>query len=298
MGSGSSKTTNKMLAQQGQNFGNIANTAGDRSQQIYDAGRGDIDFARENFKSMYSGLGEGGGGGGISYNPVAFDSSSLPFYQKMMNEGGYSEADKANILSYATGPITGMFEGLKRNLQTMSAGRGLGYGSGLSRLGRDQAYAGSEMAKGVAGDLAEKVLASRFQGAAGTTGVESEKRAFEAAERDRQQAAARANAARGNDVYNQQRQLLYDILGLESDKDLQYMDRQLGAESGRMGTITGRVDETPLWQKSAAQMLPAAAGAAVSAFMPTSLIGKAAGQISQGTKLPQNWRQGRDFEYA
>lgn len=269
MGSKSQKTTNKMLSDQGTRFSNIGDVAGDRSAEIYGAGRGDTDFARQGFKDLYSSLGaegEGGGGGGGGYTPAGFESSALPFYQKMMNEGGYSEADKSNILSYASGPISGMFEGLKRNLGTMSAGRGIGYGSGFGRLARDQAYAGSDMAKGVAGDLAEKILASRFSGASGTTGIESEKRAFEAQERARAEASAARGRAGADDVYGQKRQLLYDMLGLEGDKDLSYMDRQLGAEGARANTINSRVDETPLWQRAAASILPSAASSAVGAF--------------------------------
>lgn len=274
MGNKSAKKTNELLGQQTRRTQDIQDIAGQRSGEIYGAGRGDIDWARGNLRGMWDELGAGGGGGGgggPAFEAMKFDSSTLPFYLKMMNEGGYSEADKANILSYATGPITGMFEGLKRNIESMAAGRGVpAYGSGMSRLARDQAYQGSELAKGVAGDLAEKILASRFQGASGATGVESEKRAFEVSERDKKLAAARARAAAAssgaNADYAHRMGIINAMLGLEGDKDLAYMDRQLGAGGQAFAGIGSRVDETPLWQKGLFSALPAAVGAGVGAF--------------------------------
>jgi hypothetical protein len=274
MGNKSAKKTNQMLEEQTRRTQDIQDIAGQRSGEIYGAGRGDIDWARGNLKSMYDALGAGGGdggGGGPAFEAMEFNSSTLPFYLQMMNEGGYSEADKANILSYATGPITGMFEGLRRNLQSMASGRGIpAYGSGLSRLARDQAYAGGEMAKGVAADLAEKILASRFQGASGATGIESEKRAFEVSERDKKLADARARAAAAsagaNADYAHRMGIINAMLGLEGDKDLAYMDRQLGAGGQAFGGISSRVDETPLWQKALVSAVPSAIGAGIGAI--------------------------------
>lgn len=295
MGSGGAKTTNKMLAEQTQRANQIGDTAGDRSETIWNAGRGDIDWGRGELKGMYdeleSGGGYGGGGGGGGYAPGKFDaqtfsSTSLPFYQNLMNNGGYSEADQANELSYASGPISGLFEGLKRNLQSQSAGRGLpSYSGGLDRLARSQAYETGNMAKGVAAGLADRILQSKLAGASGTTGVESEQRGFNVSERDkklafdqaeraRQQAANARGRASAEQSFNDRRSLINQILGLEGDKDLAYMDRQLGAGGLATGTVNSRQDETPLWQKSLASVAPSMASAAVGAFTgnPTSAL--------------------------
>ncbi len=259
MGSSGASTTNKMLGEETKRAQDIGDTAGSRSEEIYKAGRGDTDFARTGFHSMYDSLLGGGYGGSGGVSLPGFDSSSLPFYMNLMNNGGYSEADRSNILSYATGPISGLFEGLKRSLETTARGGGAGYGAGLSKLAREQSYGTSEAAKGVAADLADRILASKLQGAAGVTDIESAKRAYE---------AQRASASRSGqeEYYNRQRQLLYDILGIEGNKDLSYMDRQLGAEGLATGSITGRADETPSWMKMTSSLLPSAVNAAVGAF--------------------------------
>lgn len=265
-----------MLAQQTANANAIGNTAGTRSQQIYDAGRGDVDFARTGFRGLYDELmaGGGDGGGGYSYSPAAFESEALPFYLQLMREGGYDERTRGAMESSATAPISGMFQALKRNLETARAGRGLGYGGGSSALAKDQAYSASEANKRAFGDIQKMVLESKLAGAGGVTGIESEKRAFEAAERARAAAAASAGGARAGEIEDRKRRLLYDILGLEGDRDLAYMDRQLGAGGLGLNTINSRVDETPLWQKSLAAVAPAAASSAVGAFMPVPKVKK------------------------
>lgn len=260
-----------MLAEQTARAGNIGDVAGERGQASWDQSQALRDELLGNYRGIYSSIGTGGtgGGGGGGYTPATFESSSLPFYQKLMQEGGYSDADKSNIESMAAAPISGLFEGLRRNLESAQAGRGLpSYSGGLSRIARDQAYQTSEASKGVAADLASKILESKLAGASGTTGIESEKRAFEAQERQRQQAArARAAAGEGED-YRRQLEVLGRIQGLMPD-DLAYMDRQLAAGGLGLNTVTSRVNEVPMWQQALASAIPAAAGSAAAAFMPT-----------------------------
>lgn len=341
MGSGGAKQTNQQLNEQRGMANQFANTMAGRGAESYGTSNDIRDYLLNTYKGLYSGLGDesnngGGGGGGVGYTPANFESEALPFYLNMMksggglgkaagfyedlmnnggglgesagfyrdlmNKGGYSDADKSNILSYATGPISGLFEGLSRQISSAQAGRGLpSYSGGISRLARDQAYQTGEMSKGVAADLAEKVLASKmagaqgmtgleesmfgrklsgaegltgleesmygrqFGGAEGTRGIESEKRAFESQERARQLAAARARASRGD--YNDRLGLEYlsRIQGLMPN-DLPYADRELAGIGTGLQAAGSRVNETPFWQKALANMIPTAAGAGIGAF--------------------------------
>lgn len=275
MGSGGAKETNRQLAEQRNAANAVANTMGGRGNEQYGKQEDVRDYLLNEYKGLYGGIGErsmggGGGGGGPALPALNFESEALPFYMKMMNEGGYSEADKANILSYATGPISGMFEGLKRQLQSAGAGRGLpSYGGTIGRLAQDQAYQSGEMAKGVAGDLAERVLRSRFQGAEGTKGIESEKRAFQERQRQQQinQRNARAGRAAADQKYRDQMELEYlgRIQGL-MPSDLPYVDRQMGALGLGTQAATSRANETPMWQRALTSAIPAAASAATGAF--------------------------------
>jgi hypothetical protein len=241
MGSSAADKASKTATQN--KLGNISDTAGNRSETIYNAGRGDVDFARTGYKDLYNSLGEdgGGGGGGYNYTPASFESSSLPFYQKLMNEGGYDETTRGAMESSASAPVRAIFEGLGRNLNTMSAGRGLGVGSGLSRLAREGAYSASEANKSAFGDIQKMVLDSKMAGAGGVTGLESEKRSFEESERSRAAAAAASRNRAADDDYNKKRQLLADILGIEGDRDISYQGNQIGAT---MGGIPGPKDNS------------------------------------------------------
>ncbi len=276
MGSGGAKKTNKMLAEETRRAQELQDVAGGRSAEIYGAGRGDIDWGRKALMDMYSGMGETGaggeGGGGPAFNPMEWESTVEPFYRGVMQSehGIYTPEQIATMQSAGARPIQSAFEGLSRRLASERAGRGLGYGSGTSALMRDQAYAMGEMGKQSASDIAKMVAESRMGGAAGLTPVESEKRAFKVSERDKALAAARARAAAGKagaeTEFGQRRALIHDILGLEGDRDLAYMDRQLAGQAGGRESIGMRVDETPMWQKLGGELLKGGAGAALGAF--------------------------------
>lgn len=283
MGNKSAKTTNRLLGQQTGRANQIADVAGGRSQEQYDLLHGNQGRISSALWDLYGAAGsdEGEGGGGGGYTPANFgdllgyESTALPFYQRMMKEGAFDERERGAIESSATAPISGIYEGILRNLNSRAAGRGLGTNTG--NLLRDQAYAASEASKGAFADIAKMVAESKFRGAGGVTGIEGEvmglkereterKRAFDAAERARAASAAGAGARAAAASRSEQRSILDQILGITGDRDLSYMDRQLGGTGLGMSGITSRVDETPYWQKVAGSVIPAAAGAAVGAF--------------------------------
>ncbi len=268
MGSGGAKKTNQMLAEETAASRRQQETAAQRSADIYGASRGDIDWGREQLKGLYTGLGQssGGGGGGGGYTPAKFGDETMDFYRKMMTQGQYSPEDIGMLESRADAPIRGIADMISRRLQSQAAGSGGGYASGLGSLFADQSHAASEAAKGAMADALSANAASRFQGAAGLEDIETKRRAFEAQERARRAAAA-ARASSGADAdLATKRSLINQILGLEGDKDLAYMDRELAGRGQSIGSVTSRVDETPMWQKMGADLLKTGAGAAAGAF--------------------------------
>lgn len=287
MGSGGAKKTNEYARQQQEAAQRIGTLGEDWAKETHGAGRGDIDWARGELKGLYSGLGAGsagGGGGGADIPEMAWESSVEPFYRGIMQSesGIYTPAQLAAMESAGSRPITSAYEGLARNLETERAGRGLGYGGATSGLMRDKAYALGEMGKQTMADIADKVASSRMAGAEGLTPVESEKRAFQLSERDKRRARAAASAGRAAagaeaDLATK-RSLINQILGLEGDKDLAYMDRSLAAVGAGTQAVNARRDETPLWQKTLASLPGAAMSAAAGAF--TGGLGPIAGKVA------------------
>lgn len=293
-----------MLEEETRRAQQLQDVAGGRSAEIYGAGRGDIDWGREQLKSMYAGLGAGDGGGGDGGGPgfekLPWESEVLPWALKLMREGAYDETTRGAMESAATAPITGMADMLRRGLQTSAAGAGGGtYGRGLEDLFRDRSYAASEASKGAFGDIAKLVAQSKLQGAELAAPIESEKRAFGVSERDKALANARARAgagrARADEEFGQRRALIHDILGLEGDRDLAYMDRQLGGQAGGRESIGMRRDETPMWQKMGADLLKSGAGAALGAF--TGGIGPAVAGIA-GSAFKRKPTEGEKMGWA
>jgi hypothetical protein len=111
----------------------------------------------------------------------------------------------------------------------------------------------------------KEIDTNRFTGAGGVTGIESEKRAFEASERGRaaSAAASRSSAADADRAF--QLSVLGRMQGLMPE-DLPYIDRELASQAGARSSITSRADETPLWQRSLASIVPSAVSAGVGAF--------------------------------
>lgn len=276
MGSGGAKKTNEMLGEETRRAQGLQDIAAQRSADIYGAGRGDIDWARGELKGLYSGLGAdgggGGGGGGVGFDPMEWESKAEPFYGGIMESatGIYTPEQLAAMESAGSDASTAAYEGIARDLASERAGRGLGYGAGTSGIMRDNAYNIGRMAVQNKADIADKIASSRMAGAEGLTPIESEKRAFKISERDKRRAAASANASRaaaaGEADLATKRSLINQILGLEGDKDLAYMDRQLAGMGRSQSSITSRVDETPMWQKLGADLLKGGAAAAAGAF--------------------------------
>lgn len=252
MGSGGAKETNQLLGQQQDLANQFASTMGERGTQAYNQQNDIRNELLGDYRNLYSGtlnggrgIGGGGGPGGDIRN----------FWQNMFKTGGYSDADKGLILSNATGPISGMFEGIARNLASSAAGGGLpSYSGNVARATRDQAYAAGDMMKNVSAGLVDKILANKIQGA---NKIQSMR-------------AAAAARARGAQQYNDQLQLQYlsRMQGLMPE-DLPYAQAQLAGMGQGLNAIQSRQSETPLWQKALASLPGQAAGAAMGAFMPS-----------------------------
>jgi len=274
MGSGGAKKTNQLLQNQTNTVNTLEREIGNRSQQAYSQ-QGDLrNELLNNYRGLYSSVGSdsggGGGGGGGGYTPVEWSSSSMPFYTEAMNTGLYDDTRRGLAESYATGPITGMYDSLMRTIAQQRAGQGLtSYGGGTERLARDRGYAMTNAALGAKLGINKEIDENRFRGAGGVTGLESEKRAFESSERSRAASAAASAASRAASSASADRAYQMAILGRMEGlmpEDLPYIDRQLAANQLATGTITSRVNETPLWQRTLASVVPAAAGSVVGAF--------------------------------
>ena len=297
MGNKSASKTNAMLEDQTTRANNLETLMGSRGYAAYNQQEGLRNELLGNYRSMYSGAGSGegagAGGGGYSYSPVDFTSSSLPFYMEAMNTGLYSPERQGQAESYATGPITGLYEGLKRQLETALAGRGVSpsYGGSLSRLGRDRAQEMNRAALAAKLGINREIDVNRFTGAGGVTGVESEKRAFEAQERGRaaSAAASRSSAADADRAF--QMSVLGRMQGLMPE-DLPYIDRQLASQSAAQSSIAGRQKEGFDWGKAA----KIAAAAAATYFSGGAAAPALAGAI--GSKGMDRSSGMRAFEYG
>lgn len=212
-----------------------------RSQEIYNANRGDVNWGRGELMNLYKGLGEGeGGGGGVGggggYTPAAFSDETTDFWRKLMSQGAYDELTRGAMESSATAPIRGMADMVRRGIQTAAtgAGTGGGYASGLGQLFQDQAYAASEANKSAFANIQRMVAESKLQGAQGLEDIETKRRAFEAAERARRFAGAgRARSAAEADLATK-RSLINQILGLDADnRDVTYQAQALGSAANQ-----------------------------------------------------------------
>jgi len=238
-----------MLGKQTTLADQYAGTMGNRGTEAYNQANDIRNWELGQYKDLYGNtLNGGGGGGGGGYNT----SDLMDFWQNLMTTGGYGDTEKGLVQSAAAAPIQGMYEGVARDLGSRMAGAGMpSYSSGIGSLLRDQAYAGSEASKKAMSDMIDKIIANKETGAGHVQDL---------------RATAAANAM-ANSRYNDQLQLEYlsRIQGL-MPSDLPYNSAQLGGLGQATGTITGRQDETPLWQKSLASVFPSAASAAIGAF--------------------------------
>lgn len=307
MGNGGASKTNKMLESQTGRANAISDTAMDRSQSAWDQSQGLRDELLGNYRNLYKGIGVedtgGGGGGGGGFReealPGIYDprqNETADFWREGMKSGFMSDADKANELSYATGPISGMFDALRRNMQTSGAGAG-GYTSGMGALARDQAYQASDLAKGVASDQAKRIIANRMGAGQELSGLDEafqnrQKQAVDEkiarakeANANARNAANAAAARRRGDIegdLGDRMAILGRMQGLMPD-DLSYMDRGLSGVGMGGQLINSRRDETPMWQKMAGDLVKGAAGA-LSGGLGSALGGVLGGVMGGGKK--------------
>lgn len=182
------------------------------------------------------------------YGPAA------DFYRSMMETGGVTDADKANIRSLASAVPTGLYAGLKNNMTRMNAATGgyAGYNSQLAKLGREGAREGSRAIQESEAGILDMINRNKFQAAQG----------LESSFHKGSPGSAGSRGGVGSSDY-----YLNKMEGLmEGTTDLPYANLQLGAYGAGTGAVTHRVDETPGWQKALYSAIPSAAGAAIGAF--------------------------------
>lgn len=279
MGSGGAKKTNALLEEQQRAAQGLSGLTKGWAEESHGAGRGDIDWARNQYRSLYEGLGEGGGGGGGGgFTPATFGDATAEFWKNLMEKGAYDERERGAMESAATAPIRGMADMVRQGLETTArgAGTGGGYTSGLGKLLQDQAYQASEASKGAFANIAQLQAAAKERGATGLEDIETKRRAFEAAERARQASHAGGVAAGQARTLAEKEGLISRMLALEGDKDLAYIDRSLAGVGAGTQAAGARRDETPMWQKMAGSLLQGGASAALGAFLPPAGIAKAA----------------------
>lgn len=251
MGNKSQKQTNAQLASQLNQQNQFAGAMGDRSTNEYNYRTGQRGAITDALWNQYNSAPEltGGSAGRAAYYDPAAD-----FYRGMMDNGGFSDADKANYRSWTTAPIAGFYEGLKRNLSRQNAASGgfVGYNSQSAKMGRDAARQGALTAQESESNLLDMINKNKFQGAAGLNASYHPAVAGSAGSR---------GGAGSKDYY------LDRLTGLMGGaEDLPYSQLAGNEYNAGVNTIHDRVDETPTWQKMVGSILPAAAGAAMSAF--------------------------------
>lgn len=267
MGSGGKKKTNQLLNTQTNLANQFAGNLGGKGEEEY-AWRTGLrgDLANE-YWNLYRGQGtgaSGGGGGGGYISPGVRMNEAMGTARDLMNTGLWSPQQIAEHKSFATAPIPGIYEGLKRQLEMRQAGMGNPgvYGSGFGQLAREAAYRSGEIANKASMDVESDIRNRRTQGIGLVGGFDTEYMNRAEAE------AARANAARASAAAGRassQDNYLRRLEGLMGN-DLPYWDRQLAGINAGTGAVTSRVDETPAWQRALTGMIPAAASSAVGAF--------------------------------
>lgn len=261
MGNRSQKKTNEMLGQQTAAANQFAGNMGGYGAQEYAQRTGLRDQLTNEYWNLYRGTsayGGGGGGGGAGYDVRM--NEAMPTARELMNTGLWSPEQIAESKSWATAPITGIYEGLRNQMLRTGAGMGLpgAYSGAINRAAQDAAYRANQYAGQADMAIQKDIRDRRTQGIGLVGGFDTEfmNRQAQAA------AAARAAANAGN---AQQMAYLSHLEGLMGN-DLPYWDRQLAGLGAATGSVAARVDETPAWQRAAMSIIPAATSAAVGAF--------------------------------
>ena len=273
MGNGGAKKTNQMLGQQTAANNALASNMGGKGEAEYAQRTGLRDEVLGEYRKRLNGEGEfggGGGGGGYAFTPgTARMNEGMGTAREFMNTGGWTPEQISNERSWSTAPISGLYEGLKNQLNRRAVGSGVGYSGGMGRLARDSAYQMGDQANRTSMGINENVRNNRLAGMGAVGGFDSEfMNREDALRREANSNAASQAASRSSAANNDQAWDMRYLQGMEGliGNDLPYWDRQQGAINSGTGTINNRVDETPAWQKMAMSLGPSAISAGMGAF--------------------------------
>jgi hypothetical protein len=273
MGNGGAKKTNQMLGQQTAANNALASNMGGKGEAEYAQRTGLRDEVLGEYRKRLNGEGEfggGGGGGGYAFTPgTARMNEGMGTAREFMNTGGWTPEQISNERSWSTAPISGLYEGLKNQLNRRAVGSGVGYSGGMGRLARDSAYQMGDQANRTSMGINENIRSNRLAGMGAVGGFDSEfMNREDALRREANSNAASQAASRSSAANNDQAWDMRYLQGMEGliGNDLPYWDRQQGAINSGTQSVGMRQDETPLWQKSLASLGPSALSAGIGAF--------------------------------
>jgi hypothetical protein len=284
MGDRGEKKTNKMLAEQGQQYNRFADVMGQRGAAEYDYGTGarsNIDKAYWDLYKGMEGAGGGGGGGGPAYQMAQYkdprENEAQAMYREWAKTGGISPEQEATFRARATSSLPGFYEGIAREMRGAPS---VGFGSQMAKLAREQGRGLAEAGLGAEADILGKRLSGQQWGGTGLERtdeslierqmrVERERIGEQKAAQAAAAAAANRRAGASSDAFRNRMAILGELRGLRGEQgtDLAYADRQLAGMGGGFNTINARRQEQSLLDKIgqgagiAGQLGGAAAGA-------------------------------------
>lgn len=225
------------------------------------------------------------------------NTPSGKFYSNLMNTGGYSEQDKADMSAEGNAATPAFFDNLRNmysSQQAATGGYSPGYGASLARLSREGAREAQDAARRTSLGINESVRGGKERGAAGISG---QFLGGMAGATQNDQATTQANLSRmgmdlqskgiGAGLYGQQAQGYGNLYSSDNDNMMQSQAMQLKSQgmSGDaiMRTLQTQAERNPNkgpvnWGKVAAiagaAIATAATGGAASPLLAGALMYK------------------------
>lgn len=220
------------------------------NSSVFGAYGGAVNQAGEDYDSLmanYRGLLGSGGGSPVTSRPIQAQTtpyssspdvaSALTSLRGLSENGGYSDADQANIRERGISPIRSVYANAMQNLQrnkTLQGGYSPGYSAALAKMTRDLSDSISSQVGNVNADLAGRIASGRMQGANAYFG------AAEGQNNDRN----RINESNTNNVNR--------VNEFNSNRDLEVQntnnnlnERELARKSGIVNDMRGLYGTTP-----------------------------------------------------
>lgn len=237
-------------------YGSDVNGAKERAGSLYQNILGQASKIGEESASGYRDLASGGGVSPDLRNNLTGDASSLRkfastpisgavknrvrgngVYDELTKTGGYSEADKADVLNRAGNAGRSIYDNLRDEVRRNSVSTG-GYipvGAGLSKLAREGSFAANEANQNARIGLGDSIRAGKVTGAQGMSDAE---RYLQSTEDNRMlQGTTGAASITGNLAGMEQSGRIAGLAGLGG------IDAsRINALTGLYGTAPGEVD--------------------------------------------------------